>query len=234
MSRFGRGGAEIDDRPTAAAASPDEPEIAAMTSDLERLANEPVPRPSAGFADRVAAAIAAEPVPVPAAAATRAIANRSLAGLLAALRDSARVAFGPRRPVAARAGALALLLAATVMAFSAGGAVAVGAASILAPAFHSEPRPPAVQLSPSPSPSPSPALTTTPATSPEPSASSGETHGPSGQTDQTEPARPSAGPSRSPGATDSDQPHDTPRPSDADNSPDPNGGHGSGSGGGPG
>jgi hypothetical protein len=208
--------------------------VAAMTADLERLAAQPSPRASSGFADRVFAAIATEPMPVPTAAASRAFRRHSLAGLVAALRDSARVAFGSRRPVAARASAFALLFAAFLMVCSAGGAVAVGAAAILAPAFHSEPHPAPVRISPSTSMSPSPSVRPTSRLEPSegPAATSSETRGPDATGDQDG----SPGSSDSASSPTSDGSHgsgESARPTDADATPTPDtrGGDGSGSGG---
>lgn len=195
--------------------------LADMTARLERLAQETSPRPSPGFADRVYAAIAAEPMPVPTAAASRAIRHGSAIGLLAALRDSLRVAFGGRRPAAARAGALALLLAAAITSLSFGGAVAVGAAAILRSPPHTTPHRVPVAASPSPSPSPSPSATARAELSPTLEASPSVPRSPDQSSAATESPRRSPDQTSEPSSSDGHGSDKSPRPSDPDGTPRP-------------
>jgi hypothetical protein len=129
--------------------------LAAVAADLERIALQPSPKPSDGFADRVGAAIKREPSPVPIGAAGSAVRRHSAPGFVAALRDSVRVSFGGRRPVTARAGALAMVAVAGLIVLSVGGAVGFGAASVFVPApqatHRSEEAAPSPTLSAGPS-----------------------------------------------------------------------------------
>ena len=133
-------------------------------------------RPSAGFADRVMAAIADEPAPQPAVMLGLALRRRRLGAALAAIGDSWRVAFGGPRPFAVRAQALALVLVVAVGVVGTGGAAVVGASRLLGldatPQPSVQPAPvvspsPSIDASPSPSPSPSPSISPSP--SPRPS-----------------------------------------------------------------
>ncbi|HYM83852.1 MAG TPA: hypothetical protein VEY67_06850 [Candidatus Dormibacteraeota bacterium] len=152
--------------------------IVVLARELERLGSEPV-SPSVGFADRVMAAVEAQPDPAPVAAAARAIRQGRPAGLVAALGDAWRVALGGGRPLVVRAQAAALVVAAALGSVSLTGAAVVGAASVLAP----EPSAPPI-VSPSPSPSPSPSLTPSP--SPAPSESSEDATSPTASEDPSE------------------------------------------------
>ena len=88
---------------------------ARLARDLEAVAQRSSAAPPAGFADRVMASIAAEPMPAPARAAGSAVRHGALAGLLLAIRDSFRVTFSGGFPAAARAQALALALVVTAL-----------------------------------------------------------------------------------------------------------------------
>jgi hypothetical protein len=214
-------------RPTAG--DPEDAILAAVAADLERIASEPSPRPSPGFADRVDAAIAREPIPVPMAAARSAVRRRSAFGFAAALRDSVRVGLGGNRPAAARAGALAMLAGAALIVASVGGALAFGAASVLVPApaatHRSEPpatASPTLQPTPTGSSRPSPTASAgEPSHSPGPSG--GDGHGPSASPREI----PSPGETLTPGETPrpSKTPRDTESPTPSPTSQDGDGSH---------
>ncbi len=148
---------------------------------------------SAGFADRVMAAVAAEPVPAPARAAGVAIQAASLRRLLASIRDAFRVSFGAGFPMVARVQALALVL--VVVAAAGGGTM--GAASALG-VFNAAPSPSTGPETPAPVASDnstvSPPIEATPSPSPEPA----ESEEPSGSLEPAETDEPGA----SAGATD--------------------------------
>ena len=106
----------------------------AVAGALEQVAEEPSPRPSPDFLDRVIKAIANEPAPAPGLAARDSLRRGSPFGFLAALRDAGRVAFGAGRPVAIRAQAFALVLVVAVGVISLSGATALAAGRLIAPA----------------------------------------------------------------------------------------------------
>src|SRR5690242_11476529 len=90
--------------------------------DLERYASTSASGPTAGFEDRVMAAIAQEPAP------------RLLSlGPIATLRQAWQLAWSGGRPLAVRAQALALLLVAAVAIGGVGSAGVVAASRLLAP-----------------------------------------------------------------------------------------------------
>ncbi|HEY7522477.1 MAG TPA: hypothetical protein VH720_02310 [Candidatus Limnocylindrales bacterium] len=125
--------------------------------------------PSSDFADRVMAAITAEPEPMAPRAAIDALATGRLRAFVAAVRGSWAIAFGPARPFAVRAPALALILVLALAGTTIGGVAAAGAFNLLSlPAATPEP----IAPSPSPSPTPSPTISPTPSESPSPSPSS--------------------------------------------------------------
>jgi hypothetical protein len=97
-----------------------------VARELEGVADRGTVRPSDGFADRVMAAVAAEPAPAPVRAAGAAVRRGSLAALGASLRDAWRVSTRTGFPMAARAQAMALVL--VVMALAAGGGIATAGA----------------------------------------------------------------------------------------------------------
>jgi hypothetical protein len=196
--------------------------LTAMAAELERIALEPGPRPSAGFADRVGAAIAREPMPVPMAAAGNAVRRHSAPGMAAALRDSARVGFGSHRPVTARAGAFAMLAVAALIVVSVGGALAFGAASVFVPAPQATDRDeratvsPTLQLTPTESSEPTNS-TSVGEPSPGPSSSPIDNDGPGasprGTADPDGSLKPGQTPKPSESARDSDDPTQSPSPS---------------------
>jgi hypothetical protein len=82
----------------------------AVARELDALVAAPVPDPTPGFASRVMAAIATEPVPQPLTVFTAALVHGRLTGMLAALRDAWRVSTSAGRPAPVRAQAFALVL----------------------------------------------------------------------------------------------------------------------------
>ena len=183
----------------------------AMGRELDALAEHSVHlAPTEDFADRVMAAIVAEPSPQPVAALGIAVRSGRLGMALAAIRDSWRVAFGSSRPAALRAQALAMVLVVAVLGIGLGSATLSGVGALLNSSQSPEP---SVHPSPSPSVAPSP----TPSPSPSPSAT------------------PSPPPSATPSPTDTAEPTETAEPTDTPETPeatDDRGGGNSGPGGG--
>lgn len=204
-------------------------EMIATARELEWLAATDDVAPSAGFADRVMTAVAAEPTPRPMTAAASAARRGAFLGVLAAFGDLWRVAMTGGRPMAVRAPAMALVL--VILAGTLGaGALGVGALSGLLDGSRETP-PPSQVTSPSPavpsgSPSPSPSPSASPSPSPSPSASPSATpdssespepsETPSGTDDATAPPRPSPSatsePTRTPRPTETPKPTETPEP----------------------
>ncbi len=176
----------------------------AMARDLESMAARSAAPSTEGFADRVMAAIAREPVPQPAAASGRALREFRLGAFAAALGDAWRVAFGGGRPLAARTQAFALVLVTVVALGSLGGIATVGALGLL-----ERPAPPPTQpVSPPPSLAPSP---TGPLPSPSPSPS------PTDSLDPSNPVDPGEGEAVSPSPTQTHDDHtDHPRTAEPD------------------
>jgi hypothetical protein len=175
---------------------------------LEAAAESATVRPSPDFADRVMAAIAAEPAPAPVRAAGAALRRGSLAAFLAAFRDAWRVSFGSGFPVAARAQALVLVLVAGgVLAGS--GVVTAGALG----AFNrhgSEPAPTTPATA-------APTATSEPTATPEPP----ESAGPSGTIEPVQSGSPE------PSESAANEPTDAPAPAATPNSTAGEGGSGS-------
>jgi hypothetical protein len=158
-------------------------------------------RPSAGFSDRVMAAVSREPAPRSAAWPGRGV-PLSIAAVVAGLRNAWDLAFGGQgRPMALRAAGLAYVLVFAFGATAIAGSAAVGVAGALG-MFDAGPSSTPVLPGPSELTSPSPA---------DPSASPGE---PSPSTDEPstslEPS-PLASPSGEPGET--EHPEQSERPS---------------------
>jgi hypothetical protein len=179
-------------------------QIMATARELEWLAAADDVAPTTGFADRVMAAVAAEPTPRPVSAAASAARRGAFLGVLTALGDLWRVAWTGGRPLSVRAPAMALvvvLMAATVGA----GALGVGALGGLlnrpdvTPPPLTSPSPSPATPIPSPSPSISPAPSGSRATTPEPSGSPTTTPEPSERPEPTE--TPEATRTPEPGAT---------------------------------
>jgi uncharacterized membrane protein YgcG len=139
----------------------------AMGRELERLAGASTLMPTEDFADRILAAVAAEPSPQPVAALGSAVRSRRVGAVLAAIRDAWRVAFGSSRPFVLRAQALALVLVVAVLSVGVGSAAVVGASNLFSPPAAPQPS----QVIPTPSTPPSPSPSPTPSRSPSPSPS---------------------------------------------------------------
>jgi hypothetical protein len=143
---------ELDD---VAGIRPDE--LAAETRlarDLESVAARGTVGLTAGFADRVMAAVAAEPVPAPMRAAGAALRRGALVGVLASVRDAWRVTFSGGFPVAVRAQALALVL--VVAGLAGGTGLAAAGAAGLFEGNHATPGPSLVAPTPPRGPPPRP------------------------------------------------------------------------------
>jgi len=205
------------------AAVGDQARAMATARELEWLAATDDVAPSAGFADRVMAAVAAEPTPRPVAAAASAARRGAILGVLAAFGDLWRVAWTGGRPLAVRGPAMALvvvILAATLGA----GALGVGALGGLLDR-SAETAPPTPIATPrtvvaSPSPSPSPSASPEMSESPEPSRSPDEQPSPAPTSKATATPRPTATPrststprpTETPDATETPRPTETPEP----------------------
>jgi hypothetical protein len=130
-------------------------EALATARELESAAMAADVRPSAGFAERILAAVAAEPLPRPMARIGRAVGRGRLGALVAALADTWRLAWSGGRPLAVRAQALAVVVVLVVAAGAMSGLAVVGVAGLLNPPGVTVPSPsdtaPAIAPSPSPS-----------------------------------------------------------------------------------
>ena len=168
--------------------------------------------PSAGFADRVMAAVALEPAPRPAGFLAVLRDRPGLAGLAASVREAwAVVAGGPGRPARARGLALAYVLAVLVIGTSLTGVATYGAAGALGLLDGDASPTPTVQESVEPSTTPSPSPTPTPAPTITPLPTPTESVEPSGSFEPGESAEPSS--SAAPDESD-DHGGDTPAASD--------------------
>jgi uncharacterized membrane protein YgcG len=165
---------------------------AAMSTELERLAVEPGIRALEGFADRVMAAVALEPLPQPARAFRVALLGGRLSAAIASVGDAWRVVVSGSTPLGVRAQSLALVLVLAIGSAAIASGAAVGAMGLLSQSptvtpGPTSPLPSQPMQSPLPSPSSSP--------SPSPSAS------PSATPDAQVGASPSAEPTETPGST---------------------------------
>jgi uncharacterized membrane protein YgcG len=190
---------------------PDDEELAAtsMSRDLEALAAETGIRPPVGFADRVMAAIAVEPLPQPARAFGAALLAGRFRAAVASVGDAWRVVVGKSAPLAVRGQALALVLVVAVASLGVAGGAAVGAMDLLSADQTPAPSPTTPlpsQGTPSPDSSRPPAIVPDESASPEP-------------TETPEP---------------SETPRPTQRPGGGTAQPTPTDDHGGGSGGGDG
>ena len=188
----------------------------AVARELESLTAEPGIRPTAGFEDRVMAAIAAEPAPRLVIRPGSAVRGGRAGALLLAIRDSWGIATTGGRPMAMRAQALAFVFLAVVAvgALTGVGAMTVGSllgrgpvpSPTIAPGPTIEPSAsPSGLPSGSPSPSgPVPSTSPGPSDSPEP----GETASPTATTRPGQTARPG----ETPRPTETPKPGETPRP----------------------
>jgi uncharacterized membrane protein YgcG len=184
----------------------------AMARELERLAGASNLMPTEDFADRIMAAVAAEPSPQPIADLGSAVRSVRLGAALAAIRDAWRVAFGSSRPFVLRAQALALVLVVGVLSVGVGSAAVVGASKLFTPPAPPQPS----QIAPTPSTPPSPSPSPTPSVSPSPSPSS------------------TVPPGATPSPIDTAQPTETAEPTDSGGGNSGPGGGGSGNGSGSG
>ena len=146
--------------------------------------------PSAGFADRVMAAVALEPAPRPAGFLAVLRDRPGLAGLVASVREAwAVVAGGPGRPIRARGLALAYVLAILLIGTSLTGFVTYGAAGALGLLDGDDSPTPTVQESLEPSTAPLPSTSPRPITTPLPTPT--ESAEPTESADPSESAEPS-------------------------------------------
>ena len=210
----------------------DEERVAAdMSRELETLAAQSGIRPPLGFADRVMAAVAEEPLPQPARAFRVALVGGRLGAALASVGDAWRVVVGGSTPLGVRAQALALVLVVTIGSLAVAGGAAVGAIDLLTanpPTTPSPTTPLPNELQPSPSPSPNPSPSPSPDRSPNPSPSPSPDRSPDGS--PTPDANKTPALTKTPGAT--QRPATvTPRPTGTDDH-DGSGGGGDDSGGG--
>jgi hypothetical protein len=200
---------------------PDDEERAAadMSRDLAGVAAEIDIRPPAGFADRVMAAVANEPLPQPARAFGVALLGGRLRPAIASLGDAWRVLGGGSRPLVVRAQALALVLVVTIGSLAIAGGATVGAIDLLSAIAPVTPPP----TTPAP---------TGPITSPLPSVSPSSTPDPSPDASLDASPTPEATETTQPTPTETPAP--TERPRTATPRPTPTDDHGGGSGGGDG
>jgi hypothetical protein len=162
-----------------------------MARELEDLARSEPAAMSAGFEDRVMAAVRLAPSPARAAAAAA-----GLGGLFGRIGLAWRDLWGGGRPAMVRAQAFALLLTVAVAATSVGAVASVGVARLLDPGLTPPPTIPETSPSGSPVPilSPSPSMTPSAVPTPTPTPSTRPT--PSSTPDGT------SEPTKTPGSTD--------------------------------
>jgi hypothetical protein len=199
---------------------PDDEERAAaeMSRDLAGVAAEIDIRPPAGFADRVMAAVANEPLPQPARAFGVALLGGRLRPAIASLGDAWRVLGGGSRPLVVRAQALALVMVVTIGSLAIAGGATVGAIDLLSAIAPVTP-PPTTPAPTGPITSPLPSVS--PSSTPDPSPDASLDASPTPEaTETTQPT-----PTETPAPT--ERPRTTPRPTPTDD-------HGGGSGGGDG
>jgi uncharacterized membrane protein YgcG len=148
--------------------------VADMTRELDGLAMDSSIQPPAGFADRVMAAVAAEPLPQPVRAFGVALLGGRLQAAVASVGDAWRVTVGGSTPLAVRGQALALVLVVAIGSIAIAGGAAVGAIDLLN--GTQGPLPSSTTPVPSfPAPSPSPSPSSSIEASPSPDASPTET-----------------------------------------------------------
>jgi hypothetical protein len=220
MSGMGRRFDPAEIRPDAGPGPSDAELAEAMLAarELEALGARDAVGPTAGFEDRVMAAIATEPAPRVLVRAGRNVRYGLLGGFAIAVRDAWRVATGGGRPVVIRAQAMAFVLLVVLATGSLSVFAAVGAASLLSPGPTATPRVPTRTASPvpaSPSALPSPSPTASPSSSPmvEPSRAGepGTIANPTGTDGATEAPRTARTPrpTRTPKATETPEPTET-------------------------
>jgi len=168
----------------------------ATARELEQALTPDTVRPSAGFADRVMATVAAEPIHRPTGFIAPLRARRDLAGLVASVRAAWAMAVGAgARPAGSRGLAMAYVLAVLLVGASLTGVAAFGAAGAIG------------LLTPDASPTPS---IITPSPTPTPDSSS-ESDEPSASSEPGETLEPS----ESPDASGSTEPSDSHQPEDS-------------------
>ncbi|MEA2547398.1 MAG: hypothetical protein QOI09_2671, partial [Chloroflexota bacterium] len=145
---------------------------AAMSTELERLVVEPGMRALEGFADRVMAAVALEPLPQPARAFGVALLGGRLSAAIASIGDAWRVVLGGSTPLGVRAQSLALVLVLAIGSAAIASGAAVGAMGLLSQSptvtpAPATPLPSTISPSPSASPSPAPSESPSPSTTPD-------------------------------------------------------------------
>ncbi|HYU50954.1 MAG TPA: hypothetical protein VEO91_13615 [Candidatus Limnocylindria bacterium] len=143
-----------------------------LARDLEAAAVAADARPTAGFSERVMAAVAAEPLPRPLAAFRLAARQGRAQAAIYALVDAWRLAWSGGRPLAARAQALAVVLVLVVGAASVSGIAIAGVSGMLRHSTETTPRPPSIVVAPSQEVSPSPTPSAEPSATPKPQATS--------------------------------------------------------------
>lgn len=215
----------------------DEERLAAeMARELEVLGTAGGVHVSDGFADRVMAAVAAEPLPQPVRAFGVALVAGHLRSAAAAVWDAWRVVASGVVPVDVRAQALALVFVVAVGSLTLAGGATVGAIGLFG-SDQATPSPSPVVPAPSPSvapapsigPSPSPSATTEPNASAEPSetASPTSTGMPPSRTETPSPTGTddhgggSGSGSGSSGSTQTPEPAETLKPGETPRTPDP-------------
>jgi uncharacterized membrane protein YgcG len=166
--------------------------VADMTRELDGLAMDSSIQPPAGFADRVMAAVAAEPLPQPVRAFGVALLGGRMRAAVASIGDAWRVTVGGSTPLAVRGQAVALVLVVAIGSIAIAGGAAVGAIDLLngtqgPPPSFTAPVPSFPAPSPSPSPSSSieasPSPDALPTETPEPAETPRTTPSPTGTDD---------------------------------------------------
>ncbi|HEV8516740.1 MAG TPA: hypothetical protein VGQ47_03750 [Candidatus Limnocylindrales bacterium] len=147
-------------------------QLASVAYQLEAYAGELAIEPPAGLVERVTAAISREAAPVPPVQFLRALESGSLRAALEPLAQTIRLALGVGRPfpAAIRIQAICLLVA-LMLAFGAGGTVALAGLSALVDGLVPPPRPAPVlpvEADRSPTPTPAPTKEDSDATDPSP------------------------------------------------------------------
>lgn len=219
--------------------SADEERLAAeMARELQGLGTAAGVHMSDGFADRVMAAVAVQPLPQPVRAFGVALVAGHLRSAAAAVGDAWRVVASGAVPVGVRAQALALVLVVAVGGLTIAGGATVGAIGLFGP-DQATPSPSLVVPAPSPSPSvapspsidpsPSPSATTEPSASVEPSETASPTStgtapsrtaapSPTGTDDHGSGSGSGSGSS---GSTQTPEPAETLKPGETPRTPDP-------------
>jgi uncharacterized membrane protein YgcG len=148
----------------------------AAARELEAAATAADIRSTPGFAERVMAAVAAEPLPRPVAALGRAVRQGRARAVVSALADTWRLVWSGSRPLTTRAQALATVVVLVVAAASVSGVAIAGVAGMLgrstiaSPGPQSTAAPKSQEVAPSTTPAAIPSATPKPVAAPEPTA----------------------------------------------------------------